>query len=143
MIAGKVVDELLPLPAPVTRGRQRDISKPFSPHNHWRKLVSTSPKLALIVAVHESAFGTKRHHATEFQCPLLGVKRTSGGGASMSAFDPKRTLAIVVRMSVLDSICDIGAMLGSEFVDLDQIHNPRAQIIVTAFCQPGALLPAR
>jgi hypothetical protein len=27
----------------------------------------------------------------ELVCPLLGVKRTSGGSASMSAFDPKRT----------------------------------------------------
>src|SRR6516164_6506075 len=32
-----------------------------------------------------------RHHAAEFQCPLLGVKRTSDRDASMSAFDPKRT----------------------------------------------------
>src|SRR6516165_5380011 len=32
------------------------------------------------------------HSATEFQCPLLGVKRTLLGGAPMSAFDPKRTL---------------------------------------------------
>ena len=31
------------------------------------------------------------HSAAEFQCPLLGVKRTSDRGASMSAFDPKRT----------------------------------------------------
>src|SRR6516165_3638059 len=31
------------------------------------------------------------HHATEFQCPLLGVKRTSGVGVSMSVIDPKRT----------------------------------------------------
>src|SRR5215470_13067599 len=32
------------------------------------------------------------HSATEFQCPLLGVKRTFLHLASMSAFDPKRTL---------------------------------------------------
>src|SRR6516165_10366334 len=31
------------------------------------------------------------HYATEFQCPLLGVKRTSIGRCRMSAFDPKRT----------------------------------------------------
>ena len=31
------------------------------------------------------------HHAAEFQCLLLGVKRTSGGRSSMPAFDPKRT----------------------------------------------------
>ena len=30
-------------------------------------------------------------HKTESQCLLLGVKRTSGGRASMSAYDPKRT----------------------------------------------------
>src|SRR5262252_2124136 len=31
------------------------------------------------------------HHAVEFQCLLLGVKRTSVAPSSMSAFDPKRT----------------------------------------------------
>src|SRR5262249_34859854 len=35
------------------------------------------------------ALSGHRTHADE--CPLLGVKRTSGEGASMSAFDPKRT----------------------------------------------------
>src|SRR5215472_16377764 len=30
------------------------------------------------------------HHAAEFQCLLLGVKRTSEECAAMSAFDPKR-----------------------------------------------------
>jgi hypothetical protein len=31
-------------------------------------------------------------HASHSQrCPLLGVKRTSAGHASMSAYDPKRT----------------------------------------------------
>jgi len=33
------------------------------------------------------------HHAAEFQCLLLGVKRTSEECPAMSAFDPKRTLA--------------------------------------------------
>src|SRR5215472_6191523 len=32
------------------------------------------------------------HCTVEFRCPLLGVKRTLVGGATMSAFDPKRTL---------------------------------------------------
>src|SRR5215471_9854130 len=31
------------------------------------------------------------HFETEFQCPLLGVKRTWIESALMSAFDPKRT----------------------------------------------------
>ena len=31
------------------------------------------------------------YFTTEFQCPLLGVKRTFLQAASMSAFDPKRT----------------------------------------------------
>jgi hypothetical protein len=31
------------------------------------------------------------HFAAEFQCPLLGVKRTSAKHAGMSANDPKRT----------------------------------------------------
>jgi hypothetical protein len=33
------------------------------------------------------------HFETEFQCLLLGAKRTSAAGYSMSAFDPKRTSA--------------------------------------------------
>jgi hypothetical protein len=33
------------------------------------------------------------HFTAEFQCPLLGVKRTLVGDAAMSAFDPKRTLS--------------------------------------------------
>src|SRR5215469_13540077 len=33
------------------------------------------------------------HPATEFQCPLLRVKRTLIGSAPISAFDPKRTFA--------------------------------------------------
>src|SRR6516165_2279137 len=32
-----------------------------------------------------------RHSTTEFQCPLLGVKRTLARLPPMSAFDPKRT----------------------------------------------------
>jgi len=35
-----------------------------------------------------------RHCTTEFQCLLLGVKRTLTGRASMSAFDPKRTFVV-------------------------------------------------
>src|SRR5262249_36194303 len=34
------------------------------------------------------------HSVTEFRCPLLGVKRTLIGSASMSAFDPKRTFLL-------------------------------------------------
>ena len=33
------------------------------------------------------------HLAAEFQCPLLGAKRTWRGPNAMSAFDPKRTSA--------------------------------------------------
>jgi hypothetical protein len=35
-----------------------------------------------------------RHLAAESQCPLLGVKQTSGGGPPMSAYDPKRTCEV-------------------------------------------------
>jgi hypothetical protein len=38
-----------------------------------------------------SACGTNGHHESGDLCPLLGVKRTSDGSASMSAYDPKRT----------------------------------------------------
>jgi len=36
------------------------------------------------------------HFETEFQCPLLGVKRTWIESALMSAFDPKRTSQLKV-----------------------------------------------
>src|SRR6516162_8500119 len=41
-----------------------------------------------------SASGTKGHPDTLNRCPLLGVKRTLRQLVAMSAFDPKRTLAI-------------------------------------------------
>src|SRR5215472_6461968 len=41
------------------------------------------------------------HHAGEFQCPLLGVKRTLLGGAPMSAFDPKRHCPVRLHQSAL------------------------------------------
>src|SRR5262249_18537239 len=44
-------------------------------------------------AVHESQIGAKPTSQLRCQCPLLGVKRTSCGGASMSASDPKQTCA--------------------------------------------------
>ena len=40
-----------------------------------------------------SAHGTSRRAQCAAQCPLLGVKRTWRGLVSMSANDPKRTLA--------------------------------------------------
>src|SRR6516162_8472272 len=40
------------------------------------------------------------HFPTEFQCPLLEVKRTSVAPSPMSAFDPKRTF----RLRILTSI---------------------------------------
>ena len=43
-------------------------------------------------------------------CPLLGVKRTSSGRASMSAYDPKRTLAVLHFRSaaqVSDDVLDV------------------------------------
>src|SRR5262249_45366937 len=36
----------------------------------------------------------RAERATEFRCPLLGVKRTLIEEAAMSAFDPKRTLNV-------------------------------------------------
>jgi hypothetical protein len=38
------------------------------------------------------------HLAAEFQCPLLGVKRTWQVQSIMSGFDPKRTLAALFAM---------------------------------------------
>src|SRR5262245_6261538 len=40
------------------------------------------------------AIGTSGHFAAEFQCPLLGLKRTLDGHSDMSAFDPKRTSSV-------------------------------------------------
>src|SRR6516165_3659208 len=43
------------------------------------------------------------HFATEFQCPLFGVKRTLIGSAAMSAFDPKQTLTpLLARPALLE-----------------------------------------
>src|SRR6516225_2744122 len=44
-----------------------------------------------------------RHAATEFQCPLSGVKRKLIGGAPMSAFDPKRTLSLAASCAFSQS----------------------------------------
>src|SRR6516164_5450010 len=38
------------------------------------------------------------HFRTEFQCPLLGVKRTLDGMSGMSAYDPKRTFGGGARL---------------------------------------------
>src|SRR5215475_1838736 len=64
-----------------------------------------------------------RHFATEFRCPLLGVKRTSVVPSPMSASDPKRTLAEAfpnVGSSRYDALfCAAGeAMRRREFITL-------------------------
>ena len=56
-------------------------------------------------AVHESAFGTKRTLPTEFQCPLLGVRRSADGrpagrGESLRGDDPAEQHAFVYRAGV-------------------------------------------
>ena len=43
-----------------------------------------------------SAFGTKRLRC---KCPLLGVERTCRFALHMSAFDPKRTLFVMLAIS--------------------------------------------
>jgi hypothetical protein len=50
-------------------------------------------------AVHESAFGTKRTLPTEFQCPLLGVRRSADGrpagrAESLRGDDPAFVVAL-------------------------------------------------
>src|SRR5262249_53511730 len=51
-----------------------------------------------------------RHPDALNQCPLLGVKRTLVGGATMSAFDPKRTPAmaagVVDRLWTLEELVE-------------------------------------
>jgi hypothetical protein len=47
--------------------------------------------VALLLRCVSLLLAQSRHPTTEFQCPLLGVKRTLCGRAAMSAFDPKRT----------------------------------------------------
>ena len=42
--------------------------------------------------------------ATEFQCRLLGVKRTSDGSSSMSVYDPKRALSRVSIIGMLEQV---------------------------------------
>src|SRR5262249_16196166 len=65
------------------------------------------------------------HHAAEFQCLLLGVKRTLLGGAPMSAFDPKRTFA-------LQFCCDAhGPNSGTE--DLAPAHDVSKALHISRF----------
>src|SRR5215469_15048694 len=54
-----------------------------------------------------------RHHAAEFRCPLLGVKRTLLGGAPMSAFDPKRTWAVQSLCSANRPLTPISPVAGA------------------------------
>src|SRR5215469_13849970 len=52
------------------------------------------------------------HHAAEFQCLLLGVKRTLLGRAPMSSFDPKRTFLLrAIRKRSLSVIGSRGYLL--------------------------------
>ena len=49
------------------------------------------------------------HFNTHYECPLLGVKRTSGGGASMSAFDGgfnRSTQHLLILLE--EEVCDGG-----------------------------------
>ena len=52
---------------------------------------------ALLAITPECPLLAQRGHANDPQrCPLLGVKRTSVATSPMSAFDPKRTLAVKI-----------------------------------------------
>jgi hypothetical protein len=44
------------------------------------------------------------HYATEFQCPLLGVKRTLVGDAAMSAFDRQAYLRRLFRVAAAPAL---------------------------------------
>jgi hypothetical protein len=44
-----------------------------------------------VLARRQAAGAYVQRNAGQFQCPLLGVKRTSRFQSVMSAFDPKRT----------------------------------------------------
>jgi hypothetical protein len=64
----------------------------FSRLVKWRDIRSIRHDGDNIIAVpFFSLFAQSGHGDRAQRCPLLGVKRTSGGGASMSAYDPKRT----------------------------------------------------
>src|SRR6516225_6139192 len=69
--------------------------------SHCRRLITQSAELRLITTFFRSAecllLAQSGHFATEFQCLLLGVKRTSRGHAPMSAYDPRRTLTASLK----------------------------------------------
>ena len=62
--------------------------------NYWRNSSEHAPIAAIDRCTAECPLlAQSGHSATEFQCPLLGVKRTLPKRPPMSAFDPKRTWA--------------------------------------------------
>jgi len=87
---------------------------PLHTQKHLAKLRAAALLLFVIAACPRRKLGDARyshkaeqsgHFATEFQCPLLGVKRTLRQLVAMSAYDPKRTWPtsrILLPVSQLD-----------------------------------------
>jgi hypothetical protein len=63
------------------------------------------------------------HHDRAAECPLLGVKRTSGRGASMSAFDPKRTSDLIIMATARAFIEQFGGAIYK--LNIDGIADTR------------------
>ena len=61
-------------------------------------------------------------------CPLLGVKRTLVGGAAMSAFDPKRTLAVRICRDAQCSLVMFAAILLRSLLDLQPTSERVAKL---------------
>ena len=76
----------------LTKGRLAD-SEWWVEDNDYFNAAARRPFISFMLHCICLLLAQSGHSATEFQCLLLGVKRTSRGRAPMSAFDPKRTSA--------------------------------------------------
>src|SRR6516162_6675602 len=68
------------------------------------------------------------HHVPEFQCLLLLVKRTSVAPSTMSAFDPKRTLASPKSRNGCYGISDHGCLGHSALMLAARITLPHFSV---------------
>ena len=91
------------------------------------------------------------HSATEFQCPLLEVKRTSARHCEMSAFDPKRTLYFVLLSRSGATLIHEGqrfwaahvASLQSVKLETAETHSIDTVVTTWAYQTPDFVAPSR
>ena len=78
-------------PAAGDYDRYHHHAHPFHRQNRARQAELSIPLMAATAMGACPLLAQSGHFVAEFQCPLLGVKRTSQIQAAMSANDPKRT----------------------------------------------------